>query len=310
MNESALERTARALDLVPYLLEHQGISIAELAKVFGVTEKQINQDLVLIHMCGLPGYTPLELIDMYYEDGYVTVSDPQSFKRPRKMGRSEMVSILVSLDLLKSMRSDELRNEIEELQTKLLTSLQFENPFVVVQDSDDSPFLQDLERAIAKSSTLRIVYLSGNKDERSERTIFPLEIYRANRATYLSAWCQTSNADRTFRLDRIISCELIRNLDISERPDQRALVVEQEGAVLVINKSARNFIEDNRLIIENIAEVPRSEELLVKLTPVDSDWLVRTILGFGGGVTVKEPLELANEITARVQAIQRVYVGK
>jgi len=310
VNESALERTARALDLVPYLLEHQGISITELANVFGVTEKQINEDLVLIHMCGLPGYTPLELIDMYYEDGYVTVSDPQSFKRPRKMGRSEMVSILVSLDLLKSMRSDALRNEIEELQTKLLSSLQFENPFVVVQDFDDSPLLQDLERAISKSSTLHIVYLSGNKDERTERTIFPLEIYRANQATYLNAWCQTSNADRTFRLDRIISCEVIGNSDVSGAPGQKDLVLEQEGAALLINKSARNFVEDNRAIIKNIEEVSGSEELLVKLNPVDSDWLVRTVLGFGGGISVKEPLELASDITSRVQAIQKVYLGK
>lgn len=310
MNESALERTARVLDLVPYLLEHQGISITELANVFGVTEKQINQDLVLIHMCGLPGYTPLELIDMYYEDGYVTVSDSQSFKRPRKMGRSEMASILVSLDLLKSMRSDELRSEIEELQKKLITSLQFENSFVVVQDFDDSPFLQDLERAIAKSSTLRIVYLSGNKDERTERTIFPLEIYRANQTTYLSAWCQTSNADRTFRLDRIISCEAVENAQISGTPGYKDVVEEQEGSVLLINKRGRNFVENNRAIIENIEEVSGSEELLVKLNPVDSDWLVRTVLGFGGGISVKEPLELANDITSRAQAIQKVYREK
>ena len=92
MSESALDRTARALDLVPYLLEHQGISIPELAVAFGVSEKQINDDLVLIHMCGLPGYTPLELIDMFYEDGYVTVSDPQSFKKPRSMNAKDQTA--------------------------------------------------------------------------------------------------------------------------------------------------------------------------------------------------------------------------
>ena len=44
MSESALERTARALDLIPYLLEHQGASVAELAARFSVTELQITQD--------------------------------------------------------------------------------------------------------------------------------------------------------------------------------------------------------------------------------------------------------------------------
>ena len=180
MSDSALERTARALDLVPYLLEHQGISTTELAKVFGVSEKQINEDLVLIHMCGLPGYTPLELIEMYYEDGFVTVSDPQSLKKPRKMSRSEMTSLLVSLDLMKSLRSDEIAGEIAELQDKLRQNMIFENPIVVVQNSGNQEFLQVLEGAIAKSSAVKIVYLSGVKDERSEREVFPLSIYLSN----------------------------------------------------------------------------------------------------------------------------------
>ncbi|CAB4744515.1 unannotated protein [freshwater metagenome] len=307
MTESALERTARALDLVPYLLEHQGISIAELASVFGVTEKQINQDLVLIHMCGLPGYTPLELIDMYYEDGYVTVSDPQSFNRPRKMGRSEMTSILVSLDLLKTMRSDDIRHEIESLQKKLLSSLQFENPFVVVQEHEASPYLHELEMAIAKSSALRIVYLSGNKDERTDRTIFPLEIYRANQATYLSAWCNTSNGDRTFRLDRIIECEVIQKAEISQSKDRGNIFTELQGALLLVDKSSRNFIDDNRSIIDNIEDIVGSEQLLVKLNPVDEDWLVRSILGFGGGISVKEPIELISKVHSRAKAIRKVY---
>ena len=150
MSESALDRTARALDLVPYLLEHQGISIPELAEAFGVSEKQINDDLVLIHMCGLPGYTPLELIDMFYEDGYVTVSDPQSFKKPRSMNKIEMTSLLVSLDLLKSLRTDDVAKEIEALKLKLQENMRFENPFVVVQNMENTEMVEAIERAIAK----------------------------------------------------------------------------------------------------------------------------------------------------------------
>ena len=157
MSESALDRTARALDLVPYLLEHQGISIAELAQVFGVSEKQINDDLILIHMCGLPGYTPLELIEMYYEDGYVTVSDPQSLKKPRSMTSSEITSLLVSLDLLKSVRSDSISDEIEALKIKLKSSLSFENPYVVVVDSKNSEMVEKIEAAIVKGNPLKIV---------------------------------------------------------------------------------------------------------------------------------------------------------
>ena len=149
--------------------------------------EQMNDDLILIHMCGLPGYTPLELIEMYYEDGYVTVSDPQSLTKPRSMNRSEITSLLVSLDLLKSLRSDAIADEIEELKIKLRKSLSFENPYVVVSDSKNSEIVEKLEQAIAKGNALKIVYLSGSKDESTERLILPLEIYQANSYTYLSA---------------------------------------------------------------------------------------------------------------------------
>lgn len=304
MSESALDRTARALDLIPYLLEHQGISIAELAQVFGVTEKQMNDDLILIHMCGLPGYTPLELIEMYYEDGYVTVSDPQSLTKPRSMNRSEITSLLVSLDLLKSLRSDAIADEIEELKIKLRKSLSFENPYVVVSDSKNSEIVEKLEEAIAKGNALKIVYLSGSKDESTERLILPLEIYQANSYTYLSAWCQSSKGDRTFRVDRIVSFETSKSDAIDHDSDAGEASYSAIGVELLVSKQARQFIEENSAIIDSIAD---GDCFRVKLNPIDIEWLARTILGFGSGIKVTSPRDLAVAIKERAEAISAVY---
>jgi len=304
MSESALDRTARALDLIPYLLEHQGISIAELAQVFGVTEKQMNDDLILIHMCGLPGYTPLELIEMYYEDGYVTVYDPQSLTKPRSMNRSEITSLLVSLDLLKSLRSDAIADEIEDLKIKLRKSLSFENPYVVVSDSKNSEIVEKLEQAIAKGNALKIVYLSGSKDESTERLILPLEIYQANSYTYLSAWCQSSKGDRTFRVDRIVSFETSKSDAIDHDSDAGEASYSAIGVELLVSKQARQFIEENSAIIDSIAD---GDCFRVKLNPIDIEWLARTILGFGSGIKVTSPRDLAVAIKERAEAISAVY---
>ena len=304
MSESALDRTARALDLVPYLLEHQGISIPELAEAFGVSEKQINDDLVLIHMCGLPGYTPLELIDMFYEDGYVTVSDPQSFKKPRSMNKIEMTSLLVSLDLLKSLRTDDVAKEIEALKLKLQENMRFENPFVVVQNMENTEMVEAIERAIAKSTLLRINYASGTKDKTSVRDILPIEIYVANGSTYLNAWCQSSKGDRTFRLDRILSYEIIEGSVVNQTRESSVQAVDSLPIELLVSKSARNFIEDNRAIIGHIQE---GEQLRIELNPIDREWLVRTILGFGGQIEVSKPKELALEVVSRARAIKESY---
>ena len=307
MSESALDRTARALDLVPYLLEHQGISIPELAVAFGVSEKQINDDLVLIHMCGLPGYTPLELIDMFYEDGYVTVSDPQSFKKPRSMNKIEMTSLLVSLDLLKSLRTDDVAKEIEALKLKLQENMRFENPFVVVQNMENTEMVEAIERAIAKSTLLRINYASGTKDKTSVRDILPIEIYVANGSTYLNAWCQSSRGDRTFRLDRILNYEMIEGSVINQTRETNVEALDSSPIELLVSKAARNFIEDNRSIIGHIEVIEDGEQLRIELNPIDREWLVRTILGFGGQIEVSKPKDLALEVVSRARAIKESY---
>jgi len=304
MSESALDRTARALDLVPYLLEHQGISIPELAQVFGVTEKQINDDLVLIHMCGLPGYTPLELIEMFYEDGYVTVSDPQSFKKPRSMNRFEMTSLLVSLDLLKSLRTDEISQEIEALQVKLQANMRFENPYVVIQDASDSAILEKLENMISKATPMKISYLSATRDKSSDRIILPLEVYISNRSIYLNAWCQTSNGDRTFRWDRVVNYESLEEGSVAFTRQVAADELVQSNVELLVAKSARSFVEENRAIVEHVTD---GDELVLKLVSIDQEWLIRTIIGFGGRIKVLQPVELAEHVRARAAAIRENY---
>ena len=64
----ALMRTKRSLDLIPFILEHQGITMEELAKKFNVSKDVLFEDLNMLFCCGLPGYTPLELIDMSFDD--------------------------------------------------------------------------------------------------------------------------------------------------------------------------------------------------------------------------------------------------
>ena len=94
MADSAAVRALRTMDLIPYVLENPSCSIKTLAKRFSTSEKQIEKDLELIFMCGLPGYTPYELIDIVLEDGVVSVIDPQVLNRPRRYSKTELVVIV------------------------------------------------------------------------------------------------------------------------------------------------------------------------------------------------------------------------
>ena len=95
-----LARTARLLDLVPYLNSHQGVSLNDLAKKFDVTVAQMSSDLTTLWMCGLPGYTPLELMDLEFESGYVTIRNAPTLAKPRTITFDEGVALILGLDIL------------------------------------------------------------------------------------------------------------------------------------------------------------------------------------------------------------------
>ena len=91
---SPLLRTRRLLDLVPYITTHQGIELKELARHFDVSPSQMHADLMTLWMCGLPGYTPLELIDLEFESGYVSIRNAEVLQRVRLLTKQELVIIL------------------------------------------------------------------------------------------------------------------------------------------------------------------------------------------------------------------------
>jgi proteasome accessory factor C len=91
----ALDRTARLLDLVPYLATHQGISIEDLSKEFSITKSELIDDLTTLWMCGLPGYTALELMDLSFESGFVTISNAETLARPRVLDRNEILALIL-----------------------------------------------------------------------------------------------------------------------------------------------------------------------------------------------------------------------
>ena len=53
--ESATSRLSRLLDMVPWLLAHQGVPLEEAAAEFGVSTDQLVADLELLFVCGTPG---------------------------------------------------------------------------------------------------------------------------------------------------------------------------------------------------------------------------------------------------------------
>jgi predicted DNA-binding transcriptional regulator YafY len=302
MSDTAAVRALRTMDLIPYILEHPGISISQLSKIFNVSEKEIKKDLQLAFLCGLPGYTPYELIDLSYEEGIVSIIDPQVLNKPRNFSSNERVVIALGLEILKELNrlnSENLR-KIENLQKKFLNQKE-ENPVIIVSEDLSFLFLNIIHQAIHERRIVTFKYQSISKDVLSSRKILPYKLYLQNGKLYLSGYDFQAQSDRVFKADQILSCE-IGDLSESKKfdSDQQEEVVE-----LIVNRKNFNFIERNSSII--LDQVIVDGQLHIKIRASNFDWLKRSILSNAPSIKVVSPKSLAFEVEQMASDLISAY---
>ena len=302
MVDNAANRALRTMDLIPYILENPGVSIIKLAKQFSVTEKQIESDLQLVFMCGLPGYTPYELIDLIFEDGVVSIIDPQVLDKPRRFTKSELVVIALGLQLLGELSaSDSARLSKIKLLSNKITQLGGSNSIIFAPSSSKSPFVEVISKAIINKKSLTIQYQSLVKDEVSIRTVFPHNLYFMNGNLYLSAMDLAAKADRVFKVELIKTCEVGKDIS-SEVVNENNSTLE---VVLDVQKTYKNFIERNSSIITAVEEQKNCFRVHLKLSNLE--WLKRSILSNSPGIKVISPSLLAQEVAALATSLLASY---
>jgi proteasome accessory factor C len=302
MVETAGKRALRTMDLIPFIVENPACSIRSLAEKFSVSEDQIEKDLQLIFLCGLPGYTPYELIDIVLDNGIVTVIEPQVLDKPRKFSKSEMVVIVLGLRILSELYP---ADSIQMLKLeKLIAKISALVPIYVSKQTGkslNSSLLKDINRAINQSLSLDIEYSSVSKDEITKRNILPLELYLLNGSMYLRAVDIAQSAERVFRADsiRIISIGSV----VSVQNDSNEEKVSEVS--LIVDGSKKLFMERNSSIIKSI-EVSK-KGFIVNVMISNVEWLKRCILSNSPGITVAAPSDLATQIKNEARAILTMY---
>ena len=302
MADNAAQRALRTMDLVPYILENPGISTIDLAAKFSVTQKQIEKDLQLIFLCGLPGYTPYELIDLTFEDGIVSIIEPQVLTKPRNFSSNEMVVIKLGLEILREINVNE-PNKLDKIST-LLQKVHREtdqDSVLLAKEISSSPYYSVINTAISQRKQLSIEYQSVSKDQLSTRLIVPYNINMLNGNLYLSAYDMDRQSDRVFKLDLISKCEIGERTELdlvkSTSIDQ---IVE-----LMVDVKLTNFIERNTSII--VDQRLTADGIKVTLKVNNLEWISRAVISYAPNITVISPIALSEMIEQRAKNLLNAY---
>lgn len=301
---SPIAKAARLLDLVPYISTHQGVSVKSLATEFGVSVDELLDDLNTLWMCGLPGYTPLELIDLSFDSGYVSIRNAEVLQRVRLLTKEELVVVAVGLDLLKESipeeRSD-LASAIASLATKIKSLI---GDVVAVSPNVDSAHRALILRAIKERRDLKVKYHSLIRDEISDRRITPIELDSDNGLETLFAYCSKAKAFRTFRLDNFIDAEIS---EVSAEIETNESVTDLYTAKFRISGRLRTTLERFRL---PVAPNSIGAKDSIEVSSFSQDWLARNFLSTLGNTEIVDTPSLAKAVGDKASATLALYESK
>jgi len=300
--QTPLGRTARLLDLVPYLASHQGIELLSLAKEFNVSQSQMVADLTTLWMCGLPGYTPLELMELSFESGFVTIHNAETLAHPRTLSDEESIALLLGLDLvIQSLPND--RKDLKTIALDLVERLSARSSLPAKLSAIPvipGSIRSIIEKAVRDKNGVEIVYHSSYSDTITRRTVLPIELRMENGSEYLWGVCQSASALRSFRVDRIqsVAVTAVEKIPTGVSQDNRKI----EYTIFAHSRE--------REVMERFALEPDALGAVIETSSFSREWIRRSILASSGSVELLAPSEIRSDIQGAAQSLLDRYASQ
>lgn len=195
-------RLNRILALIPYVLEHDSVDVAEILARFGYTPVQLSRDLDTVFVCGLPGYGPGDLMEAYIVDDEVTIDAADYFTRAPRLTATESLGLLAAGMAVIGMGqgTPALRSAVDKLGAVVVGD---SKPALSVDVLEETPHVSALRDAASEGRVVRITYRSVGKEQTTERDIEPWAVFHTMGRWYVIGHCRLVGGERTFRVDRI-----------------------------------------------------------------------------------------------------------
>jgi proteasome accessory factor C len=283
------EQVRRILLLAPYLQKHPGAPIADVARRFGVSARQLRADLGVLWMVG-PGPGLMTEVDMDALDseGVIHVWNVPLPERPMRFTPDEALSLSVALLTLRELVAGDLAAVVDATLSKLSEVAPAVDEVVQVDLASGSERVREtLTAAITAGRSVRLVYDGARRGATTEPLVDPRLQFTRDGVGYLQAWSHDADDWRTFRLDRIA------DVSPTDRPAGTHPEPSAEGGdwlaggttvTLLLDRPARWVAE--YYPVRSVTETP--EGLRVELSVIDQGWLNALVLRLGGDATVVE----------------------
>ncbi|WP_411700807.1 helix-turn-helix transcriptional regulator [Conyzicola sp.] len=316
----AQEKLTFLLSLVPFLIERERVSVAEVADHFGVDAEQIREAVRLIAVSGVPGETSTyqyeDLFDIAWDDfednDQIVLTNQVALDDSPRFSAREAAALIAGLQYLSALPENADRTAVASLMTKLSRGASAQPSPLAVEDTGSDATLALIRESVTAGTQLEFDYL-GARGTRERRRVDPLRVESMDADWYLRGWDHLRGAVRTFRLDRI-SGPRVSEQPISHSAGDVTLpdsLFESSADDLVVTVDVLNSAA--ALLADYIPDGAAREQLegRVRTTVRVSHYhgLKRLMAGMSGVATVVEPAEARRVVAEWAAAGAARYDG-
>ena len=297
---TAGDRLNRVLAILVYLARVGEAPVADLATRFSMSPGELLHDLELVACCGVPPYTPDQLIDLLIDDDRVVAEGLRELAHPRRLTPEEGFALAAAARALLAVPGADDEGDLADALAKLETVLGSSSLAVEVESS---PALAPLQAALAAGEQVEIDYFGASAAEPAPRVVDPYQVVVREGKWYLDAWCHTADGLRRFQIDRVRAVRPTgRPADLSPlSPAEREALARPEAflgaseavvATVVFPAEARFAVEG--LVTNGLGSL--DDGRMVAAIPVSDaeGWFGRLLLRLGPDAEVVDPPELAD----------------
>lgn len=290
------------------LLERLNEKLADLDEK-SIDSRTLKRDLNYLEIKGAPLHRP-EKGDMvyYYEEEFSLKEIP--------LDRDELRALKQAINILNKVENfqimDELHQIIGKLENRIHTNVSDNQTIVQFENhtsAKGSQWFNDLFDAVKEQTSIDITYHSYRKDVAEEFGVHPYLLKEYRNRWWLIGRDDKNDRILTLGLDRILKIKVSKKkFKVNDLFHPDTLFDKVIGVSIDYESSPQDIIlKINPISVKHVESKPihKCQEtigkeddgsLIVKLDLIVNYELKSTILGFGDGIEVLEPLSLREEI--------------
>jgi proteasome accessory factor C len=305
----AEDRVKGLLVMLPWLMKREKVAISEMAKQFNISESDLIEDLELAAMCGMPPYTPLELTEVYIDEGFVYVGVNKHFERRLELTPSEAFGLSLLAAAAEDIPGFSKRRELKSAVKKLRKVL---GDGIVDVDNETPQFLDDVTGAATSGERLTITYWTPADNSEKVRTVTVRSVFTDRGHWYITADDDLSGSQRHFRVDRIRQVERtgVHVPVVAQEVQVPNWFADAEGKITVVLEVAPGAAWVVETYPCTVLEERIDGSFRVEMVANSEHWLGRLLLRAEGAVAVVAPATEADLLSRTAADVLSRYENK